>query len=131
MQNIHAMLWQRIIIGVVILANKFYTANNSSIDYTPWLPYGPIYSRENFLTDQTNSANSGDEFNPEWQLRKQLLFARELIDMGELDIAQEICKSVIKNAPDSSLAFFALDILWQAARKGVILQKMELEQFTN
>lgn len=113
------------------VANKFYAANNSSIDYTPWLPYGPIYSRENFLTDQTNSANPGDEFNPDWPLRKQLLFARDMIDIGELDIAQEICKSVIKDSPDSSLAFFALDILWQAARKGVRLQKMELEQFTN
>ncbi|MBD3224448.1 MAG: DUF1565 domain-containing protein [Caldithrix sp.] len=60
--------------------------------------------------------NLMDYYKPEWPILNKLIFARNLIYLGGNEDAQSICKEVIENNPDSTLSFFALDILWESSR---------------
>ena len=55
-------------------------------------------------------------YDPNWSIGRKLKFARSLIYLGKNGFAQQICKEIITESPDSTLSFFALDILSEAAR---------------
>jgi len=60
-----------------------------------------------------------------------LLFARNIYLLGDIKDSQEICKDVIENYPDSSLAYFALDLLWQSSRDAVPNSELGLGPFNS
>lgn len=114
-------------------SSKFYSAYGSSIDYTPWLTSPPSFnmslslSLEESIFDESfpnnNSSNTDfssvdvmANFNSEWPLMRKLLFARSIIYLDHQKDAQKICEDILNMYPDSSLAFFALDIHWEAYR---------------
>ena len=113
-------------------SSSFYTASGASIDYTPWLtspPGGAMlisgtpetdFFENDFSAMENNAGESSgymDNFNPKWPLGRQLVFARDIMWLGDIESSQTICKNIIGSFPDSSLSFFALDILWQSSRK--------------
>lgn len=70
-------------------------------------------------------------YKADWPILNKLIFARNLIYFGDKEDAQSICKSVIEENPDSTLSFFALDILWEACRYGQAKDGSGLESFEN
>ena len=58
-----------------------------------------------------------NSFSSEWPIYWKLLYARNLIDVKKYKFAQEICKDIILNNPDSTLSYYAFDLLWRASRK--------------
>lgn len=75
----------------------------------------PVQSITISNTAAQGSNNQG--FNAEWSLLKKLTYARYMLTLNRDKEAEQICKDVIKDYPDSSLSSFALDILWQSGRK--------------
>jgi hypothetical protein len=120
------------------ISSKFEAFYGSSIDYTPYLTSPPSQNLANssgeeteyspevkdfdevFGENVTNTSNNGDgvkiTFNPDWPIKRKLQFARSLIYLDRNESAQRICKQIMGEYPDSSLSFFALDILLEAAR---------------
>lgn len=113
-------------------SSKFY-ADNSYIDYNPYLTSGPL-TKPAFLAKVAGEESSFDDafgafadsslsedevmasFDPSWPLLNQLIFARNLIELGFPQAASVIANNILKVYPDSSEAYFALDLLWQAGR---------------
>ena len=56
-------------------------------------------------------------YDKDWNLWKKTRFAQALIYNGDPDDALIICKNIIAQNPDSSMAFYALDLAWQASRQ--------------
>ncbi len=127
-------------------SSKFYTSGGASIDYTPWLNSVPggsmmaLGSPETALFENAfnatekvwakkKSINYMEFFNPKWPLDRQLVFARDIMWLGDIVSSQTICKNIIDTFPESSLAFFALDILWQSSRKAVKAGAQDFESF--
>ena len=116
-------------------ANKIRALSGSTIDYTPYLtsslskvivdrnqsPEELAFNNE-FVSYEINSGSSatdsiaGSGFDPSWQIFWKLLYARNLIDVEKYDFAEKICKDIIDEFPDSSLSFYALDLLWKASQ---------------
>ncbi|MBD3225217.1 MAG: S8 family serine peptidase, partial [Caldithrix sp.] len=111
---------------------RFYAHDGSTIDYSHPLS-SPVFggalarvSPETAVYDSTfgsseassesRSVEMMDYYDPQWSIRYKLLFARNLIYLDGNTDAQTICKEIIEHNPDSTLSFFALDILWEACR---------------
>jgi len=112
-------------------SSKFSATGGSSIDYSPWLTSPPgggallasgtpetdIFNA-GFSTSENMAVESSgymDWYDEKWPLERKLVFARDIMWLGDIEGSQSICRDVIDSYPDSSLAFFALDILWQAS----------------
>ncbi len=123
--------------------SKISAVSNSTIHYEPWLggiPFSKIAANNNSPEEKsfnmrfnTNSENSYKEtrddnkkynYNPKWSIYWKLLYVRNLIVVEDYKFASDICKEIIDEHPDSSLSFWALDLLWQAT------QKKEQDDFT-
>jgi hypothetical protein len=113
-------------------SGDFYNYN-STIDYTPYLSSGPLTKPvknasstgedsefDLAFSSSIDSTLTEDEvmetYDPNWPILRRLIFARNLNALGFPDNASAICNSVLKTYPDSSEAYFALDLLWQAGR---------------
>ena len=123
--------------------NKIVAYDGSTIDYNPWLHSNPNLSLVNmsnspediiydntFPSDTSNKEMGNTSFvtdtitNPildnmynydeNWPIKWKLLFARRLIEIGKYSSAMYACKDVILNNPDSTLSYYALDLLWKA-----------------
>ena len=115
---------------------QFYVAPNCSFDYNPWLTYAPeskfasnenkspeevVYS-EDISAGVVSTQKEGDKgtiisYNPDWSLEWKLLYARNLLEVKKYKLAQKICKSIIKEYPDSLKTYYAFDLLWKACRR--------------
>jgi thermitase len=137
--------------GCVVIAetNWWGTANPPSgwfsgdVDYIPYLTEPPggkwkaspeeeafdIAFGSELPVDKKNSEVTS-YFNPDWSLIQQLRFAHILIYNNEPEYAQQICKNVIDNYPDSTEAFFALDLLWQASRLDNATDGHDMDAYT-
>ena len=131
-------------------ASKFVTDPGTSIDYTPYL-HSPVFGGSNGTSGEkvlpglitvagskgspsgTGLLGSADDilidYDKNWPIKQKLYFARTIIYLGYPDRAQQICKKIIKTYPDSSLSFFALDILWEASRKKKAPTNLNLSAF--
>lgn len=106
---------------------------SGDVDYIPFLTSPPIMpeniqkSPEEEVFDLAFANNPGLSngleggsampfYNPGWNLRQKTRFAHALIYNGDPGSALIICKDIIAQHPDSSLTFFALDLVWQASR---------------
>ncbi len=115
-------------------AGKFYSYN-SNIDYEPYLESPPFNNLNNMknspeeLAFDSKFAQRGFDskvtteekelgFQNDWCIKWKLLYARNLIEVKKYKQAQKICKDVIEEYPDSSLTHYAVDLLWQASRRG-------------
>lgn len=121
--------------SVIAEENWWGSANPSSswfsgdVDYIPYLSSPPSGGKQKSPEDEDfdiafeNVSKNIDGgivmsfYDPTWNLKQKTRFAHALIYNGDPQNAQTICKDIIANYPDSSLAFFALDLLWQASRK--------------
>ena len=73
---------------------------------------------ELILTENSDLKNEiKSSFNSEWPLYWKLLYARNLIDVKKYKFAQKICRDIIIDHPDSTLSYYALDLLWRASRR--------------
>jgi hypothetical protein len=115
--------------------NKIVASNGSTIYYIPYLTSAPSLKtsdgksspeelvfdaklpQSNSQSANTQSSNAASKLNPAWPLFWKLLYARNLIQIREYKTAQDICMDLISENPDSSLSYYALDLLWQASRK--------------
>lgn len=124
-------------------ASKFIEIE-STVDRTPALdgdPFGSMAlakgSPESAAFDSAFSEDESDEtvkdfmsyFNPKWNIEQKLLFARNIYHLGDLKNSQSICKDIMENFPDSSLAQFALDILWESSRDEKAQSGYDLKAF--
>lgn len=111
------------------LASKFFCGTGSAIDTVPYLHDPPTMgmmanvSPDEEAFDQafgsdaaTVEISAQDTYSNKWPLSQKLNYARSIIYLGDIPFAEKICKDVIETCPDSALAFFALDILWEASR---------------
>jgi hypothetical protein len=126
-------------------SSDFYTSGGSTIDKTPALPSPPTQNMSfalspeeiqfdlSFLSSEVNAETSEKNnlhisyFN--WSLKRKLVFARDISLLGYIEECQTICKDIIQTFPDSSLAFFALDILWQSSRNAQAKSNNDLGWF--
>jgi len=97
-------------------------------------------SPETELFDTAFSENSSNEhllsdieskYDPNWPIRIKLRFARTIINYGYREFARSICKSVINTNPDSSLSYYALDILWEMSSRNPSDFSHEFDLFTS
>jgi len=138
--------------GCVVIAetNWWGTDNPPSgwfsgdVDYIPYLTEPPSGGKWKaspeeeafdiaFGSELSVDRKNGDVtsyFDPDWSLIQQLRFAHILIYNNEPEYAQQICKSAIENYPDSTEAFFALDLLWQASRLDNATEGHDMDAFT-
>jgi hypothetical protein len=124
-------------------SSDFYTYT-STIDYTPYLTSGPLLkitgppepvsdedefdeSFGSFMDSSLTEAEVLESFDTTWPLMRQLQFARNLIALGFPESAAEISNDILQTCPDSSEAWFALDLLWQSGRK----YSAQFEQYKN
>jgi hypothetical protein len=110
-------------------SSKFHIGTGSSFDYTPYLTSQPAMGLmaggspeeeafdQAFGSDATNvEISAQDTYSDKWALAQKLDYARSVIYLGDIPFAVKICKEIIETCPDSALAFFALDIFWEASR---------------
>lgn len=102
---------------------------SGDVDYIPYLTSPPEMEKQKSpeeiefdiaFSDAGKNIDGGivmSFFDPTWNLKQKTRFAHSLIYNGDPISAQTICKDIIASYPDSSLAFFALDLLWQASRQ--------------
>ncbi len=110
-------------------SSKFYERYGSDIDYTPFLQSDPTQS-QNIIQDNNNaiSLNLGIENNNTGlmevdnsiSLREKKDNAINLYLSADYDGSKQICLDIFSSYPYSSLAFRALDLLWQIASKETI-----------
>ncbi|RMG80806.1 MAG: T9SS C-terminal target domain-containing protein [Bacteroidetes bacterium] len=123
-------------------SNKFSSHDGSTIDYVPYLSSKPFnVNNSNFPEEKEFNAvlaktfSSNNDFmsyyNENWPIKQKLLFARDIIYLDGIKEAEDICKEIIENYPDSSLSYFALDILWEASRQENTPEEYDLEAFDN
>ncbi len=115
------------------VSTDFYAQFGSYIDYTPWLTSAPSKAagtikspEEEFYDLAFDKYTSGylpngkgdplEYFNENWTLRRKLNFARNLTHLGYAPATWTICRNILQNHPDSSLAEYALDLIYEAAR---------------
>ncbi len=125
-------------------SSDFYTSGGSTIDYTPALPSPPTFNKSSgdspeesdydseFSSNENSFSSESDYmqyYDSKWPLERKLIFARDIFWLGDIKGSQSICKDVMEFYPDSSLAFFALDILWQSSRKAEPGSAYDLESF--
>ena len=73
---------------------------------------------ELILTENQELENEiKSSFNSQWPIYWKLLYARNLIDVKKYKFAQKICRDIIIDHPDSTLSYYALDLLWRASRR--------------
>jgi parallel beta-helix repeat protein len=102
---------------------------SGNVDYTPYLASPPgeglrspeeeefdIAFKNTDLPNGLISQTAMSIYDKNWSLWKKTRFARALIYNGDPDDALTICKDIIAQNPDSTLAFYALDLVWQASR---------------
>jgi hypothetical protein len=109
------------------------------VDYIPYLTSPPAmkiqtspeevafdiaFKDEPGLSNSLEGPSVISFYDKDWNLRKKTRFAHALIYNGEPEGALNICKEIINQHPDSSLTFFALDLMWQASR---VINKMKGE----
>lgn len=107
--------------------NLFFAGGKSSIDYTPWLTTPPTEAPvNNNIADleksKTKDISENDENpvkgeSPTINIWENILLAKKYINEGKYLRAINICRNIINESPDTSLAYTALDILWEAGRK--------------
>ncbi|MGE5403083.1 MAG: T9SS type A sorting domain-containing protein, partial [Ignavibacteriales bacterium] len=56
-------------------------------------------------------------YDEKWPILKKLTFAKYLLLLNRDTESSQICKKIVESIPDSSLSYYALDILWQNGRK--------------
>lgn len=125
-------------------SSDFYTSGGSTIDYTPALSSPPDFNKssgdspeesdyDSEFPSYENSFSSESDYmqyyDSKWPLERKLIFARDIFWLGDIKGSQSICKDVMEFYPDSSLAFFALDILWQSSRNAEPGSAYDLESF--
>ncbi len=102
----------------------FFSGGKSSIDYTPWMTNPPTESlleKNDLEKEKSLEVFSGDievieKDPPVVNIMENILLAKRYIDEGKYLRSLNICRNIINEFPDTSLAFTALDILWQAGR---------------
>lgn len=103
-------------------ANKIVALSGSSIDYDPWLeePPGAKLAAGNFVASGSNQVQ--DNFDPGWGLMRKILYAKGLIKNKNYNTAQNLLKDIISTYPDSSLSFYAINLLWNSYRNNNVDQ---------
>ena len=115
------------------ITSKFYIYHGQ-IYYHPWLSSAPsgvlsksvttpeesVYNAEFTSSDKSEpeSATSEDKqynYDSKWPIYWKLLYARNLIFVKDYKFARKICREVIDENPDSSLSFWALNLLGVAS----------------
>ncbi|MCU7511531.1 MAG: T9SS type A sorting domain-containing protein [Ignavibacteria bacterium] len=56
-------------------------------------------------------------YDEKWPILKKLTYAKYLLLLNRDAESNQICKKIVESIPDSSLSYYALDILWQSGRK--------------
>ena len=123
-------------------AYKFYSDPNSSIDYTPYLTSPPAmgllaggspeeqaYDDDFGGEESTGDFTAQNYYDDQWTLQQKLIFARQIIYLGDIEFSESICREIIATCPDSALSFMALDILWEASRNALAKQGSDLSAF--
>ncbi len=118
--------------------NQISVLSGSTVDYDPWLPNPPGYRlatnekspgiiinnntsklsvNNNMVNYYASSLNQvQDNFNPEWNLSRKLLYAKSLIRNKNNIESQTILKDIINTYPDSSISSYAMNLLWNSYR---------------
>lgn len=119
--------------GTAIPDSSLVLADNSSyIDYDPYLNSIPqLLKKSSGLPEEKDfnkafSIQDGEtpsigilkinDYNPEWNIGRNLKYAGKLILLKKNAVAGKIIKHVLENYADSSQAYYALDLLWQSGR---------------
>lgn len=95
--------------------------NHSSIDYEPFLYYDPLDLLSHEKLSQSinsiydNNSKRDIKQNSEVKLKDRLSYALYLLFSNKILETQSLCKNIIEMYPDSSMALYALNILWQAS----------------
>jgi parallel beta-helix repeat protein len=121
---------------------KFYSDPNSSIDYTPYLTSPPAmgllaggspeeqaYDDDFGGEESTGDFTAQNYYDDKWTLQQKLIFARQIIYLGDIEFSESICREIIATCPDSALSFMALDILWEASRNAQAKEGSDLSAF--
>jgi len=70
-------------------------------------------------------------YDQNWNLKKKTRFIQIMIHNGQAQNVHALCKDIIRDYPDSSGAFFALDLLYQASRVKNMESGKDIEAFKN
>lgn len=134
----------------IMAENNYWGGSNPSsgmfsgdVDWQPYLTSQPSYNLSSSPeVAEFNAAFSSNSIESEkmetdvlsfydsgWTLKEKTRFIQALIHNDQAQSVHEMCKDIINEYPDSSEAFFALDLLYQASRQKNMTEGKDLDSF--
>ncbi|MEA1987086.1 MAG: FlgD immunoglobulin-like domain containing protein [Candidatus Marinimicrobia bacterium] len=119
---------------------------SGNVDWYPYLTSQPSFniqgnspevSEFDIAFSMNSAGNDGIEsdvlllYDENWKLKNKTKFIQIMINNDQAQNVHKLCKDIIRDYPDSSEAFFALDLLYQASRIKTMKSGKDIKAFKN